>query len=137
MPDRPRGAPPPSRCSSPPLPPSPDPPLPVTPGSAKPRLAVAAPSSSYSTQLFVSRVELGLSCYSTNKELKELFAPFGEVKEARLVIDGRTRRPKGFGFVTYDSEIDAQRALKAMDGRDLDGTRTPSPINCIVSILYR
>ncbi|KAK9154250.1 hypothetical protein Sjap_001730 [Stephania japonica] len=72
---------------------------------------------SYSTQLFVSR----LSCYSTNKELKELFAPFGEVKEARLVIDGRTQRPKGFGFVTYESEIEAQRALKAMDGRIVRG----------------
>ncbi|KAK9126914.1 hypothetical protein Scep_015760 [Stephania cephalantha] len=69
------------------------------------------------SRLFFKR-SYRLSCYSTNKELKELFAPFGEVKEARLVIDGRTRRPKGFGFVTYESEIDAQRALKAMDGRD-------------------
>lgn len=36
---------------------------------------------------------------------------------ARLVIDRETRRPKGFGFVTFESEIDAQKALEAMNGR--------------------
>ncbi|XP_057472957.1 uncharacterized protein LOC130761470 isoform X3 [Actinidia eriantha] len=65
------------------------------------------------TQLFVSR----LSFYTTNEELKRLFSPFGVVTEARLVKDPRTQRPKGFGFVTYESEVEAQSALKAMDGR--------------------
>lgn len=36
---------------------------------------------------------------------------------ARLVIDRETHRPKGFGFVTYKSEVEAQKALKVMDGR--------------------
>ena len=36
---------------------------------------------------------------------------------ARLVKHPKTQRPKGFGFVTYDSEIEAQKALKAMNGR--------------------
>ncbi|OVA03530.1 RNA recognition motif domain [Macleaya cordata] len=67
----------------------------------------------FSTQLFVSR----LSSYTTDEELKALFSPFGEVTKARLIKDGRTQRPKGFGFVTYESDLDAQTALKAMDGR--------------------
>ncbi|XP_057488368.1 glycine-rich RNA-binding protein 4, mitochondrial-like [Actinidia eriantha] len=69
------------------------------------------------TQLFVSR----LSFYTTNEELKRLFSTFGVVTEARLVKDPRTQRPKGFGFVTYESEVEAQSALKAMDGRIVNG----------------
>ncbi|KAJ9178249.1 hypothetical protein P3X46_010149 [Hevea brasiliensis] len=69
------------------------------------------------SQLFVSR----LSNYTTNQKLEKLFSPFGVVKEARLVLDPRTQKPKGFGFVTFDSESQAQKALKAMDGRIVDG----------------
>lgn len=36
---------------------------------------------------------------------------------ARLIKDGRTGRPKGFGFVSYASKDEAQRALNAMNGR--------------------
>lgn len=65
------------------------------------------------SQLFVSR----LSFYTTHKDLKRLFSPFGEITEARLVVDPRTQRPKGFGFVTFESDVDAQNALKAMNGK--------------------
>ncbi|KAJ6750617.1 hypothetical protein OIU85_001180 [Salix viminalis] len=64
-------------------------------------------------QLFVSR----LSSYTTNHEFKRLFSPFGVVTEARLVVEPKTNRPKGFGFVTFESEADAGKALKAMNGR--------------------
>ncbi|KAF9665493.1 hypothetical protein SADUNF_Sadunf16G0128400 [Salix dunnii] len=64
-------------------------------------------------QLFVSR----LSSYTTNHEFKRLFSPFGVVTEARLVVEPKTHRPKGFGFVTFESEADADKALKAMNGR--------------------
>ncbi|CAK7331616.1 unnamed protein product [Dovyalis caffra] len=66
-------------------------------------------------QLFVGR----LSSYSTNHELKRLFSPFGVVTEARLVVDPRTQKPKGYGFVTFESETDAQKALKTMNGRNV------------------
>ncbi|XP_077216211.1 small RNA-binding protein 11, chloroplastic-like [Tasmannia lanceolata] len=74
-------------------------------------------SRNFSTHLFVSR----LSFYTTDEELKEAFSPFGKVIEARLVMDQRTLRPKGFGFVTYESEVEAQKAVKAMDGRIING----------------
>ncbi|XP_017234687.1 small RNA-binding protein 11, chloroplastic isoform X1 [Daucus carota subsp. sativus] len=66
-----------------------------------------------SRQLFVTR----LSFYTTNQELKKLFSRFGSVTEAKLVIDEKTQRPKGFGFVTFKSEDEARNALKAMNGR--------------------
>ncbi|XP_019263023.1 PREDICTED: cold-inducible RNA-binding protein-like [Nicotiana attenuata] len=68
-------------------------------------------------QLFVSR----LSFYTTNERLKKLFSPFGVVTEARLVKDPRTQRPKGFGFVTFESEADARNALSSINGRIVDG----------------
>lgn len=67
----------------------------------------------FSTEIFVSR----LSFYTTEEELKNVFSPFGAVEEARLVRDNQTGRPKGFGFVKYSSQEEAQKAVKAMDGR--------------------
>ncbi|BFG30077.1 glycine-rich RNA-binding protein 4 mitochondrial isoform X2 [Prunus yedoensis var. nudiflora] len=34
-----------------------------------------------------------------------------------MAVDRITQRPKGFGFVTYKSDVEAQKALKAMNGR--------------------
>ncbi|KAL6203204.1 hypothetical protein ACLB2K_026907 [Fragaria x ananassa] len=67
--------------------------------------------------LFVSR----LSSFTNKEKLRQMFSPFGDVTEARLVIDPDTQRPKGFGFVTYKSEVEAQKAIKVMDGRMVDG----------------
>ncbi|KFK27526.1 hypothetical protein AALP_AA8G394900 [Arabis alpina] len=69
------------------------------------------------SQLFVSR----LSAYTTDESLRQLFSPFGLITQARLIRDSRTQRPKGFGFVTFESEDDAQKALKALDGKIVDG----------------
>ncbi|CAH8296694.1 unnamed protein product [Eruca vesicaria subsp. sativa] len=71
----------------------------------------------FTTQLFVSR----LSGYTTDQSLRQLFSPFGHIREARLIKDSQTQRPKGFGFVTFESEDDAQKAMKAMDGKIVDG----------------
>ncbi|KAL9322852.1 hypothetical protein ACSQ67_010905 [Phaseolus vulgaris] len=38
-----------------------------------------------------------------------------------LVVDPRTKRPKGFAFVSYESQIEAEKAMKAMNGRIVDG----------------
>ncbi|KAK3410007.1 hypothetical protein EUGRSUZ_J02066 [Eucalyptus grandis] len=69
------------------------------------------------SELFVSR----LSFYTTEEGLRRLFSPFGSIKEVRLVKDPSTQRPKGFGFVAYESEVEADRALKALNGRIVDG----------------
>ncbi|KAG2552851.1 glycine-rich RNA-binding protein 4, mitochondrial-like [Panicum virgatum] len=71
----------------------------------------------FSTEIFVSR----LSFYTTEEELKDIFSPFGNVKEARLMRDRQTGRMKGFGFVKYSSQAEADKAVKAMNGRILRG----------------
>ncbi|EOA25002.1 hypothetical protein CARUB_v10018300mg [Capsella rubella] len=70
-----------------------------------------------SAQLFVSR----LSAYATDQSLRQLFSQFGQIKEARLIRDSKTQRPKGFGFITYESEDDARKAMKSLDGKIVDG----------------
>ncbi|KAK4780202.1 hypothetical protein SAY87_016308 [Trapa incisa] len=69
------------------------------------------------SQLFVSR----LSFYTTEEGLRRLFTPFGAVKEARILRDVKSGRPKGFGFVSYDSQAEAQRALRGLNGRIING----------------
>lgn len=71
----------------------------------------------FSTEIFVSR----LSFYTTEEEFKDIFSPFGTVEEARLMRDHQTGRMKGFGFVKYSSQAEAEKAVKAMDGRILRG----------------
>ncbi|KAI5666082.1 hypothetical protein M9H77_15935 [Catharanthus roseus] len=70
---------------------------------------------------FLFLLAIGLSFYTTTEGLRRLFGPFGVVTEVRLVKDPRTQRPKGFGFVKFESELDAQNALRALNGRIVDG----------------
>ncbi len=53
--------------------------------------------------------------------LEELFAPFGEVVSARIVTDRETSRSRGFGFVEYSNDADAQKAVEALDQTEVDG----------------
>jgi len=60
--------------------------------------------------------------YSTTEdELKGLFAAHGEVAAARVVVDRATGRSKGFGFVEMTDRAQAQKAIEALNGYDLDG----------------
>jgi cold-inducible RNA-binding protein len=54
-------------------------------------------------------------------DLRELFAPFGEVSSARVVLDRETGRSRGFGFVQMPSGDEAAKAIQGLDGQDLDG----------------
>lgn len=56
------------------------------------------------------------------KDLREIFSEFGEVEYATVILDKfNRRRSKGFGFVTFVNESDAEKAIKEMDGKELDG----------------
>ncbi|KAL5723267.1 hypothetical protein ACHQM5_006684 [Ranunculus cassubicifolius] len=70
-----------------------------------------------SSKLFIG----GLSYSTDNQSLGEAFSSFGEVHEARVIMDRETGRSRGFGFVTFGSEEEASRAMSAMDGKDLHG----------------
>jgi len=57
-----------------------------------------------------------LSYNVSNQQLEELFAPFGQVKSAQVVMDRDTGRSKGFGFVEF---VDANQARAAIEGLNL------------------
>ncbi len=56
------------------------------------------------------------------RELREVFSKFGEVEYATVILDRYKRdRSKGFGFVTFVNDADADKAIAEMNGKDLDG----------------
>ena len=56
-----------------------------------------------------------------DRALKELFETFGDISEAVLIKDKFSGRSKGFGFVTFANEADAQKAIADMHEKDVDG----------------
>jgi len=67
-------------------------------------------------------IYVGNLAYATTDEgLKEAFAAFGEVTAVRVVTDRMTGRSKGFGFVTMPDAAQAQAAIDALNGHELDG----------------
>ncbi|KAL8517735.1 hypothetical protein ACS0TY_015820 [Phlomoides rotata] len=69
------------------------------------------------SKLFVG----GLSFYTNEQGLSEAFSQYGQVIEAKVVMDRVSDRSKGFGFVTYASEDEADKAIAEMDGKRLNG----------------
>ena len=70
-----------------------------------------------SNKLFIG----GLSWGTTEDGLRQAFAPFGEVAEAKVILDRETGRSRGFGFVAFASHEVAQTALDKMNGALIDG----------------
>jgi len=67
-------------------------------------------------------IYVGNLAYSTNDEaLRSAFAAYGEVASARVVSDRMTGRSKGFGFVEMPDRAQAQAAIDALNGKELDG----------------
>jgi RNA recognition motif-containing protein len=57
----------------------------------------------------------------TEDELKELFAPFGQVTEVRLIMDKFSGKSKGFGFIEMPSKEEAEKAIAGLNGKDMKG----------------
>lgn len=70
-----------------------------------------------STRLFVGN----LSFNTTKDQLQDLFATHGNVLEADVVADKFTGRSRGFAFVTMETKEAADAAIKALNGKALDG----------------
>ncbi|HNW12010.1 MAG TPA: RNA-binding protein [Candidatus Rifleibacterium sp.] len=54
-------------------------------------------------------------------ELEELFAPYGEVTSANVIIERETNRSKGFGFVEMPSKTDAEKAIAELNNKEING----------------
>jgi len=68
------------------------------------------------TKIYVGNV----SWRSTEDELREFFAQFGEVQSVTVVTDKETGRSRGFAFVEMDKDA-ARAAIEQADGRELGG----------------
>lgn len=76
------------------------------------------------SELVVSKTKLfiGWVAWSMRwNDLKEEFSKFGEIIFARVVLDKETKRSRGFGFVEFQNEADAQAARDEMDGKEVWG----------------
>jgi RNA recognition motif-containing protein len=69
-----------------------------------------------------NKLYVGNLSYSTMEQsLRDAFAPYGEIVSATLVVDRMSGQSRGFGFVEYATDAEAQRAIEAMSGAELDG----------------
>ena len=62
-----------------------------------------------------------LSFSTTDPDLKDLFAQYGNVTDVQLVTDRMTGKSRGFAFVTMSSAAEGKAAIAALEGKNLDG----------------
>jgi len=70
-----------------------------------------------SKKLFVG----SLSWDTSDHGLREAFAQFGEITEATVITDRDSGRSRGFGFVTFQDDEAADKAIAALNNTELDG----------------
>ena len=58
---------------------------------------------------------------TTEDELRQAFAEFGQVTEVRLIMDKFSGESKGFGFVEMPSKAEAEKAIEEMNGKEFMG----------------
>jgi RNA recognition motif-containing protein len=68
-------------------------------------------------KLYVGNLAYGI----TDSDLETMFAPHGTVQSAQVIMDRDTGRSKGFGFVEMGSDQEAQTAIQALNGKEVDG----------------
>lgn len=65
----------------------------------------------------------GLPYKTSNEELKAHFSTAGEVSSAIIIMDKMTNRSKGFGFVEFENDADADNAVSMFDGKEYEGRK--------------
>ncbi len=69
------------------------------------------------TKLYVGNLSFDL----TDGDLRQLFAPFGNVASCNLIMDRMTDRPRGFAFVEMSTADEAAKAIGELNGKDIGG----------------
>jgi RNA recognition motif-containing protein len=68
-------------------------------------------------KLYVGNLTYG----TTDSDLQTMFGAHGTVQSAQVIMDRDTGRSKGFGFVEMGSDAEAQAAIAALNGKEVDG----------------
>jgi len=58
---------------------------------------------------------------ATDDTLRGLFAEFGTIESAQVIMDRYSGRSKGFGFVEMASDAEAAEAISKLNGKDVEG----------------
>ena len=67
-------------------------------------------------------IYVGNLSYGTREDnLNELFASHGSVRQVKIITDRDSGRSRGFAFVSMDNDTEAQAAIDAVNGHELDG----------------
>lgn len=67
-------------------------------------------------------IYVGNLSFDTNTDdLKEAFASFGQVDDARVITDRESGRSRGFGFVEMANDAEALKAIEGLNNTDLQG----------------
>jgi cold-inducible RNA-binding protein len=70
----------------------------------------------------VKNIFVGNLNFNTSEEqLREMFATYGQVERVSILTDRDTGRSRGFGFVEMTNEAEAEKAIAALNGANLDG----------------
>ena len=70
-------------------------------------------------RLFVGGIPWSL----TDATFADLFAKIGKVTSAKIIVDKFTQKSKGFGFVEYENDADADKAIKELSDTEVDGRK--------------
>ncbi|GFV47131.1 hypothetical protein TNCV_2322761 [Trichonephila clavipes] len=65
----------------------------------------------------------GLSLYTQERELQEVFGRYGPVEDIQVIYDAQSGRSRGFAFVYFEDTKDAKTAKDRCDGREIDGRK--------------
>jgi RNA recognition motif-containing protein len=68
-------------------------------------------------KLYVGNLTYGV----TDSTLQQIFSAHGTVQSAQVIMDRDTGRSKGFGFVEMGSDAEAQAAIAALNGKEVEG----------------
>jgi len=68
-------------------------------------------------KLYVGNLAYGV----TDSDLSKMFEAHGTVESAQVIMDRETGRSKGFGFVEMKTDQEAQAAIAALNGKDMEG----------------
>lgn len=64
-----------------------------------------------------------LSYSVTEGQLRALFQEFGSLSSVTLICDKHSGESKGFGFVEIEGQVQGEKAIKTLNGREIDGRK--------------
>lgn len=70
----------------------------------------------------MKKIYVGNFSFSTTEpELRSLFEPHGSIESVTIATDRDTGRSRGFGFVSMSNDDEAEKAMTALNGKDMGG----------------